>query len=128
MTGLNISATSRTPAVTLDEKACLFRLVGESYPEDITGFYGPIRVALNEAVEMASDGFKIEIKLVYFNSSSARVLMEIMDQMDEKSQRGCRVDVAWYCDPDDEVAHEFAEDISEDLTHTSFTIVDEVIS
>ena len=127
MPGLNIDATSRTPAVILDDKAGFFSLIGESYPEDITGFYGPIRVALNEAMAKADGAFNVEIKLVYFNSSSARVLMEIMDQMDEKADADLAVSVAWYCDPDDEITREFAEDISEDLSHINFSIIDETI-
>lgn len=128
MPGLNIAATSRTPAVVLDDKAGLFSLSGESYPEDITGFFGPIRVALNEAMEKADSQFNVEIKLVYFNSSSARVLMEIMDQMDEKAETGLAVDVKWYCDPDDEITKEFAEDICEDLSHLKFTIIEDMIN
>ena len=62
MPGLNIAATSRTPAVVLDDKARLFSLSGESYPEDITGFFGPIRVALNEAMEKADGQFNVEIQ------------------------------------------------------------------
>ena len=127
MPGLNIAATSRTPAVVLDGKAGLLSLSGESYPEDITGFFGPIRVALNEAMEKADNQFNVEIKLVYFNSSSARVLMEIMDQMDEKAATGLAVDVKWYCDPDDEITKEFAEDICEDLSHLKFTIIEDMI-
>ena len=127
MPGLSIDATSRTPAVILDEKTGYFCLTGESYPEDITGFYGPIRVALNEAMTKAEDAFKADIKLVYFNSSSARVLMEIMDQMDEKAGSGLAIAVDWYCDPDDEITREFAEDISEDLSHVKFSIIDEAI-
>ena len=125
MPGLNIEATSRTPAVILDDQAGLFSLSGESYPEDITGFYGPIRVALNEAMSKADGQFNVEIKLVYFNSSSARVLMEIMDQMDEKAGAGLNVDVQWYCDPDDEITKEFAEDICEDLEHINFSIIED---
>ena len=128
MPGLNIAATSRTPAVVLDDKARLFSLSGESYPEDITGFFGPIRVALNEAMEKADGQFNVEIKLVYFNSSSARVLMEIMDQMDEKAETGLAVDVKWYCDPDDEITKDFAEDLCEDLAHLNFTIVEDMIN
>ena len=127
MPGLNIAATSRTPAVVLNDKAGLLSLSGESYPEDITGFFGPIRVALNEAMEKADNQFNVEIKLVYFNSSSARVLMEIMDQMDEKAATGLAVDVKWYCDPDDEITKEFAEDICEDLSHLNFTIIEDMI-
>lgn len=127
MPGLNIDATSRTPAVVIDNDAHLFTLSGESYPEDISGFYGPLRVALNEALEQAETDFKVEIKLVYFNSSSARVLMEIMDQMDEKAGEGKNIIVQWYCDPDDEITREFAEDICEDLENLTFNIIDEAI-
>lgn len=127
MPGLNIDATSRTPAVVIDNDAHLFTLSGESYPEDISGFYGPLRVALNEALEQAETDFKVEIKLVYFNSSSARVLMEIMDQMDEKAGEGKNINVQWYCDPDDEITREFAEDICEDLENLTFNIIDEAI-
>ncbi|MCE2518164.1 MAG: DUF1987 domain-containing protein [Alphaproteobacteria bacterium] len=121
-------ATSRTPAVLLDPAKGVFSLVGESYPEDITGFYGPIRVALDEALRNLSGPLKVDLKLVYFNSSSARVLMELMDQMDEYAQSGTNIQVSWYCDPDDDITREFAEDISEDLSAVKFEIIDEVIS
>ena len=128
MTTFHQEASSRTPAVELDSAKGIFSLKGESYPEDIAGFYGPVRAALNDALEHVTDGLNVEIKLVYFNSSSARVLVEIMDQMDEKAQNGPRINVRWYCDPDDDISREFAEDISEDLTGVSFTIIDEVIA
>lgn len=121
-------ATSRTPAVTLDPAKGIFSLVGESYPEDITGFYGPVRVALNEALQSLSGPFSVDLKLVYFNSSSARVLMELMDQMDEFAQAGAEIKVSWYCDPDDDITREFAEDISEELSAVTFEIIDEVIT
>ena len=79
-------------------------------------------------MEKADGQFNVEIKLVYFNSSSARVLMEIMDQMDEKAETGLVVDVKWYCDPDDEITKEFAEDICEDLSHLNFTIIEDMIN
>lgn len=120
-------ATSRTPHVNLDGANGLFSLSGESYPEDITSFYGPIRVALNEVLENLNQPLQVEIKLVYFNSSSARVLMELMDQMDEHATAGSVINVNWYCNPDDDITREFAEDISEDLTAVTFTIIDELI-
>ena len=72
----------------------------------------------------ADSQFNVEIKLVYFNSSSARVLMEIMDQMDEKAETGLVVDVKWY-DPDDEITN--AEDICEDYA-SHFTIIEDMIN
>lgn len=121
-------ATSRTPAVLLDADKGFFSLIGESYPEDITGFYSPIRVALNEVLEGLQAEFNVEIKLVYFNSSSARVLMELMDQLEEHAQAGAKIHVSWFCHPEDDITREFAEDISEDLSAVKFEIFDEVIA
>jgi len=127
MTSFHQEATSRTPEVELDSAKGIFTLKGESYPEDITGFFGPVRVALNDVLEQVENGLEVEIKLIYFNSSSARVLMEIMDQMDEKAAAGTSITVKWYCDPDDDITREFAEDISEDLEAIDFSIIDEAI-
>lgn len=128
MTSFQQDASSRTPAVELDSEKGIFVLKGESYPEDITGFFGPVRVALNDVLEQVNKPLNVDIKLVYFNSSSARVLMEIMDQMEEKATEGSEINVRWSCDPDDDITREFAEDISEDLSALNFTIVDEVIA
>ena len=128
MTSFYQEASSRTPEVELDSEKGIFTLKGESYPEDITGFFGPVRVALNDVLESVDKDLNVEIKLLYFNSSSARVLMEIMDQMDEKASSGMTINVNWYCDPDDDITREFAEDISEDLNALNFNIINEVIS
>ena len=69
MTSFHQEATSRTPEVELDSAKGIFTLKGESYPEDITGFFGPVRVALNDVLEQVENGLEVEIKLIYFNSS-----------------------------------------------------------
>ncbi|HCV89547.1 MAG TPA: Fe-S oxidoreductase, partial [Alphaproteobacteria bacterium] len=45
MTDLQLEATSRTPAVTLDPVAGKLVIAGESYPEDITAFYAQLTAA-----------------------------------------------------------------------------------
>lgn len=124
MTNLSIEATSRTPAITIDAEAGTFVIEGESYPEDIASFYLPVRMALTDALDSMKTPLKVDIKLVYFNSSSARVLMEILDQMEEKAAAGQAIVIDWHCDPDDDITREFAEDISDDLSAITFQIID----
>ncbi|MGC6484408.1 MAG: DUF1987 domain-containing protein [Candidatus Puniceispirillales bacterium] len=124
MPDLMLEKTSRTPLVVIDTAAGLFKLEGESYPEDIAGFFTPIRSTLEESFSEMDGGLKVEINLVYFNSSSARVLMEILDQLEERASGDFPVSVNWVCDPDDDITREFAEDISEDLETVQFTITD----
>jgi hypothetical protein len=44
---LDIEATSRTPAVSFDFMQNHLKITGESYPEDVTEFYGPVFTALD---------------------------------------------------------------------------------
>ena len=45
----------------------------------------------------------------------------------KKAITGTSITVKWYCDPDDDITREFAEDISEDLEAIDFSIIDEAI-
>lgn len=121
-----LEQTSRTPLVVIDPDAGLFRLEGESYPEDIAGFYTPVRNTLEESFSEMKNGLSVEINLIYFNSSSARVLTEIMDQLEERANTDFPVNVNWHCDPDDDITREFAEDISVDMKSVQFAIMDDL--
>jgi hypothetical protein len=72
MTNLNIVATSRTPKITFKTKAGTLLIEGESYPEDVTGFYDPVFAAVNDYLKSPDAKLDVDIKLIYFNSSSAR--------------------------------------------------------
>ena len=69
---LKLEATSRTPAINLDSAAARLGITGESYPEDVTGFYAELTSALNAYIESGAEALTTEIKLTYFNSSTAR--------------------------------------------------------
>jgi hypothetical protein len=47
MQNLDIPPTTRTPAVTFDFGQHHLKIKGESYPEDVTEFYGPVFSALD---------------------------------------------------------------------------------
>lgn len=124
MTELQLESTSRTPAVTLDPAAGRLVIAGESYPEDITAFYAQLTGALATYFEGGAEALATEIRLTYFNSSSARALMELLEQLDEAASGGTAVTIDWYCDPDDDITREFAEDIASDVSSAKVTILD----
>ena len=124
MTDLNLNATSRTPAVTLDRARSSLVIAGESYPEDVTGFYAELTAALEEHFADAAERLAVQIKLTYFNSSSARALMELLDLLDDAAERGTKVTVEWFCDPDDDITREFAEDIAAEVDNATVSILD----
>ena len=81
-----LEATSRTPEVELNPEQGTLTMIGESYPEDIRTYYEPITVALEQFAATQPSDLKITIKLTYFNSGSARALMELLDAIDEAAQ------------------------------------------
>ena len=119
-----LEATSRTPEVELNPEQGTLSMIGESYPEDIRTYYEPIMVALEQFAATQPSDFKITIKLTYFNSGSARALMELLDAIDEAAQGNFNAELNWYCDPDDDITQEFVEDIAADLSAVKLQILD----
>lgn len=115
-------ATTRTPRVELNAEAGRLIIEGESYPEDITVFYDPLVAALNQYFKDNAGGLKCTINLSYFNSSSARQLMDLLDIMDKKAKEGHEIEVVWCCDEDDDITHEFAEDIGKEIEAVRYEI------
>ena len=63
-----------------------------------------------------------DIELIYFNSSSAKVLMGLFDTLDEVAKAGNRVTITWTYDEDDDNMQEMGEVFSEDLEHAQFRL------
>ena len=124
MSSFSQKATARTPEILLDADAGTLVLSGESYPEDVTAFYSTLSDAITAFFDSSERAFDVSIKLTYFNSSSARSLMELLDLLDTAAGQGRQVSVQWYCDAEDDITREFAQDISSDVTNVTVTICD----
>lgn len=121
MESVNIEPTERSPEVTFDFASNEFVVKGESYPEDVTAFYSPLIDQLEshlDSLSGASVSFTFE--LIYFNSSTAKVLMELFDLLDQTAERGNTVNIAWVFEEDDDNMQELGEEFAEDLEHASF--------
>ncbi|CAA7611783.1 DUF1987 domain-containing protein [Magnetospirillum sp. UT-4] len=124
MDSFRIAATERSPEVDFDFDAGVLSLRGESYPEDASAVFGPVFAALDDFLGRA-DGrsLRFDFELIYFNSSSAKALMNMFQMMETAAARGVRIEVNWHFTPDDDTMKEFGEDFSEDLEHVSFNLV-----
>lgn len=124
MENLVIAATERSPEVHFDFEAGRLSLKGESYPEDASAVFGPIFAALDHYLaEIDGKAVHFDFDLIYFNSSSAKALMNMFQQLDAAAQRGIAVEINWHYAADDETMQEFGEDFSEDLEHLTFNLV-----
>ena len=123
MEKLEIAATDRSPAVSFDFDAHHLKISGESYPEDVTAFYNPIFEILDQYLGALGEGScRFDFELIYFNSSSAKAIMMLMEKLDEAAEEGASVTVNWYYDEEDDTMEELGEEFGEDLEHASFNL------
>lgn len=124
MDNIVIQATERSPKISFDFHLNKFRIAGESYPENIREFYGHL-VSQLEAHLLSLDKtvIQFDFELVYFNSSSAKIFMHILDFLNELGQKGHQVIVNWYFDVDDDNMQVMGEEFGEDLAHIEFNII-----
>ena len=121
MQNLEIPATARTPSVTFDFGQNYLKLIGESYPEDVTEFYNPVFKALDGYLATLGNGkCRFDFELIYLNSSSAKAIMMLMDKLDAAAASGAIVEVFWYYDREDDTMQELGEEFGEDLANAQF--------
>lgn len=123
MESIKIEATERAPAIEFDFARNTFLIKGESYPEDVTEFFGPIMERL-EGHLRGQSGASIDFifELIYFNSSSAKVLMSLFDMLEEVAEEGNQVVVTWCYEEDDDNMQELGEEFGEDLEKATFNL------
>jgi hypothetical protein len=118
---IDIEATSRTPAVVFDFSQNHLKIKGESYPEDVTEFYGPVFTALDAYLGQLGKGkCRFDFELIYLNSSSAKAIMMLMDKLEAAAKKGASVEVYWYYDKEDDTMQELGEEFGEDLESAKF--------
>jgi len=107
---LNIAATERTPEIILSSQPAKLSIKGESYPEDVSVFYGQVIQAVNSLVESPAGELNVEIQLIYINSSSIKAIFRIFEGFDEYRKKGLNVSIQWLADEDDDIMQELGED------------------
>lgn len=121
MDSIVIEATERSPKVEFDFDNGTFLLKGESYPEDVTEFYGTPLKSLESYLEGLDGGtINFTFELVYFNSSSAKIFMSLFDMLEEAAEDGNTVNVIWVYEADDDNMEELGEEFGEDLESANF--------
>ena len=121
MEQITLDATDRSPGVDFDFAKGRLKLSGESYPEDVTEFYKPLFEAMDGYLGALGDGTcRFDFELIYFNSSSAKAIMTIMDKLEAAAKAGANVTVHWYYDEEDDNMMELGEELGEDLEAATF--------
>jgi hypothetical protein len=90
------------PNVEFNSETGICEISGESYMEETYKFYGPlITWLMNYVTEKKPVVFNI--KLTYFNTSSSRFILVLLDILKKFRDEGGKINVNWYYkkhDPD----------------------------
>ncbi|MFO8235705.1 MAG: DUF1987 domain-containing protein [Bacteroidales bacterium] len=110
---IKIKGTDDTPSVILDKDNEIFEISGRSLPEDVTTFYEPILNWLDEYAENPNSKTVFSFKLVYFNTASSKLLLDILMKLEELYEDGNDVLIKWYFPEDDEDMEEAGEEYAD---------------
>ncbi len=110
---IKIVGTDDTPSVTLDVANEIFEISGRSLPEDVASFYEPILDWLERYSEEASGKTVFNFKLVYFNTASSKMLLDILLKLEEMYESGKEVLIRWHFPEDDEDMEEAGEEYAD---------------
>jgi hypothetical protein len=126
MKKIYLEETENKPRVLFDPDNKVFELEGNSTPEDIKGFYNPILSTINEYFEKKIESFELEefkhqpfqykFMLYYFNSSTAKIISDILITCEKYKSKGINIEIYWYYDENDEEMKETGEEFEEMVT------------
>ncbi|MGL6071936.1 biofilm regulation phosphoprotein SiaC [Craterilacuibacter sp.] len=116
MNDLNIAATASTPHIRTDFSNGVLHMSGDSYPENAFEFFQPTLDWVNAFLGETQHPLRLEFALLYLNTSSIRIMMDILDCAEEAFQDGRDVSLVWHYQPQNERVSELAEEFKEDCT------------
>lgn len=123
MEKLHIIETDETPMVLLDADNLQFEFSGKSLPEDVTSFYGPVLDWIDDyADEMGDEEAIFKFNLIYFNTASSKMILDIFMAIEGMVEDGKNVSVEWIYDEDDEDMEEAGEEYS-DIVDVPFKMI-----
>ncbi len=122
MEPLQAKETTSTPKVHFDIDRSIFEIKGCSRPEDVRDFYIPIISWLDKFRASLTEEYKLRFtesplvfnfKFDYFNSSSAKFILDILMIINQMHAKGLHVNIHWHYDQNDEDMREVGEELSD---------------
>lgn len=116
MDNFYIAPTPSSPEVDFRFNEHVLSLRGESYPENAAAFYGGVIDRLKAYLaQQQSRRIEIHIALAYFNSSSTKMLFNVIGELSGAAEAGNEVVLHWYHDEEDDTILEFGQELSDDF-------------
>jgi len=123
MDNLIIKETKESLGINLNAEEGILSLAGNSYPENTFELYQPMMDWLEEYFAgNAQETTTVNMEIIYFNSSSSRLLYEIFELLNEAKNEH-QIQVNWIYDADNDSAEEAGEDFEEEFEDLNIQLV-----
>jgi hypothetical protein len=119
---LTVAPTSNTPAIEFDTVNGVLSISGKSIAEDSQEFYRPLIEALKEYKANPCLQTIVNLKLVYFNTSSSKSILDVL-RLIESLKENSEVTINWFYEKEDEDMLEVGEDYCE-IVNLPFRMVE----
>jgi Trp operon repressor len=96
MDKLIIEQQDNTIGVVLDKEKEIFSFEGRSLPENTVKFFEPVIKWVEEYKKEPAEQTYINMNFIYFNTSSAKMILEVLEQFDEIKKAGKDVKIIWH--------------------------------
>jgi hypothetical protein len=98
-----------TPLVRFDQETSILTISGRCVPADASGFFAPI-ISLVRDLRPSEKRLLIEVKLDYFNTSSAKNLLDLFKTAESLLKRDIVTRIVWHYIEGDEDLMESGQD------------------
>lgn len=107
------------PTINFNAKTGICEIHGESFLEDTVEFYRHLIDWIDEYIETVKGPLALIIKLSYFNTSTSRSILDILNLLKDYEDEGGEIVVNWHFDENDV---DMEEDIDDYIIDTGLDI------
>jgi len=121
---IQIEVRQDAPSVIFDKEKNIFEMSGRSFPADPDEFYQPL-IQWLDAYKKSKPEKKMvfNFKLEYFNTASAKMLLDLFFKLEDINEAGTEVTIIWNYLDDDEDMFEAGEEF-DDIVEIDFEFVE----
>lgn len=115
MDSLILEKSKTTPSIDFNFSTGDLLISGESYPENASAFYEKIITWIKNYAAL-SKPIRLNCKFVYFNTSTSKAILDIIELLENYYKQGGKAELNWYYEEGDEDIYESGAEFTENLS------------
>jgi hypothetical protein len=115
--------TTSTPYILVEEKKQHMRIAGRCFHEKVADLFQEVNDWLSAYLATDFGSFTFDCEIEYFNSSTTKLLHNMLMKMDAHASATNKIVVNWRTSEDNEIMVECGEDFKEDVSNLEFNLI-----